>query len=96
MTWDGHRMLMGTEKHGKGASGHQEGFRAGNIQFTTFWSTGKWGQRFIQTQTFCGRETFLTVWRDWHDGRGQTKQALGRQAARPQVQAIPGRVGKGA
>ena len=58
MTWDGHRMLMGTEKHGKGASGHQEGFRAGNIQFTTFWSTGKWGQRFIQTQTFCGRETF--------------------------------------
>ena len=40
MTWDGHRMLMGTEKHGKGASGHQEGFRAGNIQFTAFWHAG--------------------------------------------------------
>ena len=79
MTRDGHRMLMGTEKHGKGASGHQEGFRVGNIRFTAFWSTGKWGQRFIQTQTFCGRETFSQCG-DWHDGRGQMKQALGWQA----------------
>ena len=45
-------------------------------KFTAVWNTEKRGERFIQTQMFCGKEAF-SVWRDRHDGRGQIKQALG-------------------
>ena len=80
----------------KGPSERQEGFRAGNIQFTAFWSTVKWGERFIQTQMFCGRETFSQGGETSMTVEGKLNRLWGDRQRRPQVQAIPSCVPKGA
>ena len=82
-----------TWQRGLWTSGGLQGRKHPVHRFLEHWEVGP--EVHPDTDVLWEGDIF-TVWRDRHDGRGQTKQALGRQAARPQVQAIPGRVGKGA